>query len=85
MKKQKKKKMTIDALARMMQGEFTGVNKRLGDLEADIKEIKENSSELFAKLDEFISLYRDTKQELASLSKQLRRVEERLAQLEGKT
>ncbi len=82
--------MTINDLARLMQGEFIGVkgeftsvNKRLDVLEADVKFIKDNASELFTKLDEFISLYRDTKQELGLLAKQVNRLEERVVQLEG--
>jgi archaellum component FlaC len=84
------KNMTINDLARLMQGEFIGVkgeftsvNKRLDVLEADVKFIKDNASELFTKLDEFISLYRDTKQELGLLAKQVNRLEERVVQLEG--
>ena len=83
------KNLTINDLARLMQNEFLGVNQRLDGhdkrfaaLEADVKYIKDNASELFTKLDEFISLYKDTKQELEILSAQLRRLEERVAQIE---
>ncbi|TSA46374.1 hypothetical protein D4R51_00235 [bacterium] len=63
---------------------FAGINQRLDILETDVKFIKDNAGELFTKLDEFISLYRDTKQETDLLAKQVRRLEERVSQLEGK-
>ncbi len=77
-------KMTINDLARLMQGEFLGVNKRLDTLEADVKEMKVNSSELFTKLDKFISLYEDNRQETTTIANQIRRLEERVAKLEGR-
>ena len=50
------KGMTIEDLARLMQGEFLGIKESLSDLKADVKCIKDNASELFTKLDKFISL-----------------------------
>ena len=44
--------------------------------------MKENFSELFAKLDKFIALYEKQEQELLILGAQLRRLEERMAVLE---
>ncbi len=76
-------KMTISDLARLMQGEFLGLNKRLDGLETDVKEMKTNSNELFSKLDKFISLYEDSKQEMEVLAGQVRRLEVRVAKLEG--
>ncbi len=67
-----------------MDAEFAHVHKRLDTVERDISEMKKNTSELFTKLDEFISLYKDTKQELTVVIKQLKRLEERVAYLEGK-
>ncbi len=81
-----------------MQGEFLGVHgrldgvdkrldgvdRRLTNLERGMDEMKESSSELFAKLDEFIFLYKDTKQEIALLARQVKRLEERILQLEVK-
>jgi chromosome segregation ATPase len=67
-----------------MDAEFTNVHKRIDTLEGDIRDIKESSSELFTKLDEFISLYRETKQELTLLARQFRRLEARIVQLESR-
>ena len=54
------------------------------EVKRDLREMKEKSSELFLKLDKFITLYQETKQELTVMAKQLRRLEERVAHLEGK-
>lgn len=67
-----------------VHAEFSRVHKRLDAVENGLRDMKESSSELFAKLDAFISLYRDTKQELALLARQFRRLEARVAQLESK-
>jgi archaellum component FlaC len=77
----------FDGIEKRLDGHdkrFDGIEKRLDVLETDVKFIKDNASELFAKLDEFISLYRDAKQELSLLAKQMGRLEERVAQLEGR-
>jgi hypothetical protein len=75
MNEEGKKSMTIEDLARLMQGEFLGVNKRLGGLEKDVKWMKENSSEIFTKIDKYIVLYEDQKMELASVDNRLTRLE----------
>lgn len=81
-----------------MDAGFLEIHNRLGNVETDvgvlkmdmhevkrdIQEMKEKSSELFEKLNKFIALYQETKQELTIMAKQLRRLEERVAHLEGK-
>ena len=86
-----KKVSTIEGLARLMQSEFLGVHhrfdtvhRRLDSVEAHVHEMRKDSSELFAKLDEFISLYRDTRQELNVLTRQVKRLEGRIMQIEGR-
>jgi len=69
---------------KQMDTEFSNVHKRMDAIESGLQDMKESSSELFGKLDEFISLYRDTKQELAVLARQFRRLEARVVQLEAK-
>ena len=76
--------MTIDDLARMMQGEFTKLGTELSEVKSDVKWMKDNSSELFTKLDKFITLYEDQKTELKSLTNQMERLEGRVAKLESK-
>lgn len=49
----------------------------------DVKWMKDNSSELFAKLDKFIKLYEDQKQELLILGEHFKRLEERVIKLEN--
>ena len=67
-----------------MDTEFGAVHKRIDVLDAAVQEMRKNSSELFEKLDEFIAIYRDTKQEVALLARQVKRLEERILQLEVK-
>jgi len=43
--------------------EFASVNKRLGTVEGDVKEMKTNSGEMFTKLDDFISHMKKQDQE----------------------
>ena len=45
--------------------------------------MRDNSSELFTKLDKFIKLYEDQREETAALAAQLRRLETRVGQLEA--
>jgi septal ring factor EnvC (AmiA/AmiB activator) len=95
-RKDRKSKMSLEKLARLTQQGFLGLDKRLVKVEfelrevkteireakTDIKRMKENSSELFTKLDKFISLYERQEQEFSVLGAQLRRLEERVAALE---
>jgi len=50
----------------------------------DVKWMKGNSSELFAKLDKFIMLLEKNEQEILMLSAQLKRIEERVNKLESR-
>lgn len=70
---------------------FDGVDKRLDGIESRLTtienewaEFRKNSSELFTKLDKFISLYESQKIELASLANQMARLNERVGMLEAK-
>ena len=56
----------------------------LSEVKSDVKLMKDNFSELFAKLDEFISLYKKQEQELLMLISQMKRLEERVAKLESR-
>ena len=87
----------IDPLAVSMQNEFAVINDRLGSVEnrlenvedrlgsveSDVSWMKNNSGELFTKLDKFIALYDDQKQELTFLSGQLKRLEMRVDKIES--
>lgn len=68
-----------------------GVENRLSRVESDLVEVKqdvrwmkENSGELFSKLDKFIALYEEQRQEIVILGGQLRRLEEELSQVKIK-
>ena len=76
----------LDGIENRLDGvehRLDGVERRLDQVETDIKEMRENSSALFSKLDEFISLYKKHDQELTILSAQVRRLEERIVKLEA--
>ena len=76
----------------MVQNDFAKVNTRLdkvdvrldnieirlSGVEKEVREMKENTNELFTKLDRFITLYETQRQELSVLGVQLRRLEERV-------
>ena len=72
----------VDNRLDKMDGRLLNVEIGLKEVKNDVQVIKENSSELFIKLDDFISLYRKHEQELLVISHQLRNLEERVAQLE---
>ena len=87
--------MTLDKLAVITQQGFLEVNekmdkkfavveKRLDGVENEIRSMKENSSELFTKLDRFIALYEKQEKEMLLLGAHHRRLEERVAKLELK-
>lgn len=65
-----------------VENRLDGVENRLGNVEKEVKWMRENSGELFAKLDKFIALYEESRQELRAMSNQLARFEERLIKLE---
>lgn len=66
-----------------IKGDIAGIKMRLSGVESDGKWMKDNSSALFTKLDKFISLYEEQKQELLMLGAQFKRLEERIAKLEA--
>ena len=61
------------------------VREEVREVKEVVHEMKENSSELFTKLDKFIKLYDETQQQLAIMSNQMRRLEERITRIEAKT
>ena len=72
-----------------MDKRLDGMDRRLGyidgkidNLENEWREFRKNSSELFGRLDRFIKLYEDQKDELASLFAQTQRLERRVENLE---
>jgi chromosome segregation ATPase len=76
----------IDGVEQRLGGveqRLDGVEQRLGAVEADVKWMKENSGELFAKLDRFIALLEKHDHELVLLAQQVKRLEERLSKLEA--
>ena len=75
---------TMDGRLDSVDGRLDSMDGRLTNLEQDVRWMKENFSELFTKLDKFISLYEKQEQELLALGAQLRRLEERVAKLETK-
>ena len=88
------KEVFIESLApfaKAVQNDFQKVNDRLNKVEfelhevkKDVKEMKDSSSELFKKLDDLISMYKKREQEFEVLNMQVRRLEERVAKLEGR-
>lgn len=75
---------TLKADVGTLKGDVGILKIDMHEVKRDVREMKEKSSEQFAKIDEFIALYKETKQELTVMAKQLRRLEERVAHLEGK-
>ena len=65
-----------------VHGGLAVVNERLGSVEREVKEMKESASELFGKLDEFISLYQKQQEEMTSLIAQVQRLDKRVTKLE---
>jgi len=66
-----------------VENHLENVEDRLGSVESDVSWMKNNSGELFTKLDKFIALYDDQKQELTFLSGQLKRLEMRVDKIES--
>ncbi len=88
---------SLAPFAKAVQTDFQKVNERLNtidgrldkvefdvhEIKKDVKEMKDSSSELFKKLDDLIGMYKKQEQELAILNMQYKRLEERVAKLEG--
>lgn len=75
--------MRIDNRLAKLELEVRETRHDVQKVKADVKWMKDNFSELFAKLDEFISLYKKQEQELAILAVQIKRLDERLSKLEA--
>jgi len=75
-------KADIQEVKQGLKADIQEVRIELQAVKTDVQEIKRNSSELFTKLDKFISLYEKQEQELLILGAQMRRLEERVAKLE---
>src|SRR3989338_5092816 len=73
----------VDPRLDKMDSRFDGLEERMVSVEADVKWMKENASELFAKLDRFIALLEKNEQETLMLSAQMKRLEERVEKLES--
>jgi len=80
----------FEPFAKAVQNDFQKVNGRLDSIdgrltavEQDVAWMKNNFSELFTKLDKFITLYEKMDQEIIILGEQLNRLEERVAKLES--
>lgn len=90
---------TLEPFAKSVQQDFKGVNERLDKVETRLtgvetrltgvenqwEQFQKNASELFTKLDEFISLYKKQESELLSLTSQMSRLEKRVEKLEAKS
>lgn len=66
-----------------VEGRLDKIDGRLDNVEADVKWMKDNSNALFTNLDKLIKLYEDQKQEILMLGIQIKRLENRVAQLES--
>jgi len=75
---------TLDPFANAVQADFGRVHERLDKVEVDIKWMKENSGELFKKLDDLISLLKSHEEQMTMMQEQIRRLEDRVAKLEGR-
>jgi chromosome segregation ATPase len=89
----------LEPFAKAVQKDFDGLKSEVGlvksevglvkfelnEVKKDIKWMKDNSGELFAKLDELITLFKNQRQELAILQTQVKRLEERIVKLESGT
>lgn len=76
--------MRVDNRLANIELEVRETRQDVQKVKTDVKRMTDNFSELFVKLDEFISLYKKHEQELAMLSAHVRRLEERLSKLEAR-
>ncbi len=90
----KNKKMAIEDLAIMMQEKFASLRSEIVDIKKvttidipemrkDINWLKENLSPFLTKLDKYIKLYEDQKQEFALLNATVNDLKSRIAKLEA--
>ncbi len=75
---------SVEGRLTSVEDRLTSVDGRLSVVESELKEFRENASELFAKLDKFITLYEKQELETRSLANQMARLEERVSRLETK-
>lgn len=73
----------MDGRLDKMEGRLDRVEFDLTEVKAGVQWMKDNASELFAKLDRFVALLEKQEQETAALAAHVRRLEERVAKLES--
>lgn len=73
----------IDGRLDRVDGRLDKLEFEVHEVKKDVKWMKDNVGELFKKLDDIIAMYRKQEQELAILNMQYKRLEERVAKLEG--
>ena len=81
---------SLEPFTKAVQEDFKSVNarldiidERLSSVETDVRWMKDNSGELFTKLNRLIALFEKNEQEILMLSAQLKRLEERVNKLES--
>lgn len=75
--------MRIDNRLAKLELEVRETRHDVQEVKKDVKWMKDNASELFAKLDRFIALLEKQEQETAVLAAHVRRLEERVTKLES--
>ncbi|MBI3589407.1 MAG: hypothetical protein HY093_03280 [Candidatus Liptonbacteria bacterium] len=72
----------VDSRLERVDSRLDNLELGLSEVKADVKWMRDNSGELFAKLDKFIALLEKQEQELLMFGVQLKRLEERVQKLE---
>jgi len=72
-----------DAQLEKIEQRAGGIEHRLERVETEVREMRQNASALFTKLDRFIAMYEKQEHELLILSNQVKKLEERIGRLEG--
>ena len=73
----------VDGRLDKVDGRLDSIEFRLGKVGLDVKWMKDHEGELFKKLGDIIGMYKKQEQEMAILTMHVRRLEERVAKLEG--
>ena len=73
---------SVDARLDSVETRLISVETRLTSVEDDVGWMKKNANALFTKIDKFITMYEEQRQELTMLSGQVRRLEDRVVALE---
>lgn len=76
--------MRIDNRLAKVELELRETRHDVQEVRTDVKWMKENSGELFKKLDDLISLLKRYEEQTTIMQEQIRRLEDRVAKLEGK-